>query len=45
MNHPDRINTWTFPSRARWRLPAMGWLTIYTLAALMFGALAYFIGG
>lgn len=41
MNHPDRINTTRLPGR---KVAPAGWITIYTLAALMFGALAYFAG-
>jgi hypothetical protein len=42
MQHPDRIT----PDirRTGRKLAPAGWLTVYTLAALMFGALAYFAG-
>lgn len=43
MNHPERILTQRHVS-SRWSLPPMGWLAVYTLAALLFGALAYFSG-
>ena len=42
MNHPDSL-----ASRIRRAIKGIapaGWLTVYTLAALMFGALAYFAG-
>lgn len=42
MNHPERIVTPDPHISSRWSLPPMGWLAVYTLAALLFGGLAYF---
>lgn len=42
MNHPERINT--LRHRAARRLTASGWITVYTITALMIGALVYFAG-
>lgn len=42
MNHPERITPQI--RRSAHRFTPAGWMTVYTLAALMFGALAYFVG-
>lgn len=39
MRHPERVNTQV--TRAGSRFTPAGWLTIYTLAALMTGVLIY----
>lgn len=41
MKHPERVITERHVS-TKWSLPAMGWIAVYTLAAILFGALAYF---
>lgn len=42
MKHPERINPQIH--RSAHRFTPAGWTIVYTLAALMFGALAYFVG-
>lgn len=40
MRNAERIVTPTPYVSNKWSLPPMGWLAVYTLAALLFGALA-----
>lgn len=42
IQHPDRIVTPDPHISTRSILPPMGWLAVYALAALLFGALAYY---
>lgn len=41
MKYPERVNIEV--RYRRWHLPPMGWLFVYTLAALFFGVMVYVI--